>query len=89
MATCVPIEDMRDTTAFAELVETSPTPITVTKNGYDQFVVMRSDQFAQIMEIEAKNRLLERILIAERERAAGDSCDAREHLTEMRERYGL
>ena len=42
MPKCVPIKDIRDTAAFSELVEKSPEPITVTKNGYDQFVVIRS-----------------------------------------------
>ena len=89
MTTCVPIKDMRNTVAFTELVETSPAPITVTKNGYDLFVVMTTEQYAQLLETEARNKLLERILIAERERAAHDCRDAREHLAEMRARHGL
>lgn len=42
MPVCVPIKDMRDTAKFSELVESTPGPITVTKNGYSKFVVMRS-----------------------------------------------
>ena len=89
MPTCVPIKDLRDTVAFAELVETSAAPITVTKNGYDRFVVMRTEQYDELMEMQARNRLLERILVAERERDAHDYRDAQEHLAEMRARHGL
>ena len=38
MSLCVPIKDLRDTAAFDEMVSTSPTPVIVTKNGYDRFV---------------------------------------------------
>ena len=42
MPTAVPIRDLKNTAAFARLVDESPEPITVTKNGYDKFVAMRS-----------------------------------------------
>ena len=45
MPVCVPIKDMRDTAKFSELVETTPGPVTVTKNGYSKFVVLRSEDY--------------------------------------------
>ena len=48
MAVCVPVRDMKDTAAFAKLVKESPEPITVTKNGYSEFVVMRSEDYDMI-----------------------------------------
>ena len=42
MPKTVPIRDLKDTAAFARLVEDSNAPVTVTRNGYDAFVVMRS-----------------------------------------------
>ena len=47
MPKCVPIKDLRDTVAFDSLVESSATPITITKNGYDRFVCIRSADFEQ------------------------------------------
>ena len=46
MATCVPIKDMRDTAQFLKLVQESDEPITVTKNGYSELVVMRAEDYA-------------------------------------------
>lgn len=89
MSTCVPIKDLRDTSAFMELVETAPGPITVTKNGYDQFVAMRSSDYDELQQLAAENKLMERMLIAERERAEGRLVDADTVINDLRERYGL
>ena len=89
MATCVPIRDLRDTAAFDAMMEASTAPVTVTKNGYDRFVCVRSADFGRYEEADARARLLERMLLAEEERAAGHSFDAREALAELRARHGL
>lgn len=89
MSICVPIKDLRDTAAFMELVETAPGPITVTKNGYDQFVAMRSSDYDKLQQLAAENKLMERMIIAERERAEGRSVDADSAISGLREHYGL
>ena len=89
MAVCVPIKDMRDTVKFSELIESAPGPVTVTKNGYDQFVVMRSDDYEAIRLSEAKARLMARMALAERERAQGTAVDALESLDRIEAKYGL
>lgn len=89
MPVCVPVKDLRDTSAFLELVETTADPITVTKKGYDQFVAIRSADYDELCRQAAKNRLLERMLIAEHERAGGKSVDAKETIADLRSRYGL
>lgn len=89
MSTCVPIKDLRDTAAFDAMVESSPTPITVTKNGYDRFVCVKSSKFSQWEQADARARLLERIMVAEHERAAGQSEDAFEVLDSLKEKHGL
>ena len=89
MPTCVPIKDLRNTAAFSELVEKSPEPITVTKNGYDQFVVVRSKDYDEIRELQAKNRIMERMLVAERERATGAHADAKDSIASLRAQYGI
>lgn len=89
MPLCVPIKDLRDTAAFDEMVTSSPTPIIVTKNGYDRFVCVKSSDFSRWEQAEARARLLERIMIAERERAEGKVVDAFEATESLREKYGL
>ncbi len=89
MPTCVPIKDLRDTAAFDEMVANSDMPVTVTKNGYDRFVCVKSSEFSRWEKADARARLLERIMIAERERAEGTHVDAFEATAALREKYGL
>lgn len=89
MPTCVPIKEMRNTAAFAELVANSDEPVIVTKNGYDQFVVIRSGDYDDLKRAEAKAKLMERIAIAEHERATGVTCDFDEALNQITEKHGL
>ena len=86
MPVCVPIKDMRDTAKFSELVETTPGPVTVTKNGYSKFVVLRSEGYDLMVQEQAKARLM---AVAERERAAGTARDAFEALDDLEAKYGL
>lgn len=89
MPVCVPIKDMRNTVAFASLVEESDEPVIVTKNGYDQFVVLRSKDYDALAKAEARARIMERMLVAERERNEGNARDAFDMTAELRERHGL
>lgn len=89
MPTCVPIKDLRDTAAFDEMVADSPSPITVTKNGYDRFVCVKSSEFSRWEQADARARLLERIMISERERIEGQSVDAFEAIESLRAKHGL
>lgn len=89
MPVCVPIKDMRDTAKFSELVETTPGPVTVTKNGYSKSVVLRSEDYDLMVQEQAKARLMARIAVAERERAAGTARDAFEALDDLEAKYGL
>lgn len=89
MPTCVPIKDMRDTAKFSALVESSAGPVTVTKNGYSKFVVMRAEDYDQLEEERSKAELMARIATAEHERAEGVGSDAFESVAALRKRYGL
>ncbi|MFD0702766.1 polyribonucleotide nucleotidyltransferase [Slackia equolifaciens] len=89
MSLCVPIKDLRDTAAFDKMVAESPTPVTVTKNGYDRFVCVKSSDFSRWEQADARARLLERIMISEHERAEGLHSDALEATKSLRDKYGL
>lgn len=85
----VSIENLHDTAAFDEMVSTSPTPIIVTKNGYDRLVCMKSSDFDRWEQADARARLFERIMVSERERFEGKSVDAFEATESLKEKYGL
>ena len=92
MPVCVPIKDLKDTARFSRLVEEAPGPITVTKNGYDAFVVMRSADYDRMLSDRneaVRQKLLERIALAEREIAEGKFEDYDTSTKKLREKYGL
>ena len=89
MPVCVPVKDMRDPSRFAELVESSASPVTVTKNGYSKFVVMRSEDYDRMEAELARARLMGRIALAERERNDDLAKDAFESLASIEEKHGL
>lgn len=92
MPICVPIKDLKDTAKFARTVEEASGPITVTRNGYDAFVVMRSADYDAMLngrEEAAKKKLLDRIALAEREKAEGKYMDYDTATKKLRARYGL
>ena len=89
MATCVPIRDMKDTAAFSRLVRESEEPITVTKNGYSEFVVMRSDDYDLLREEVAKARLMRVLADADRAYERGDFGDGPSFVAGLRQKYGL
>lgn len=89
MAICVPVRDMKDTAAFAKLVKESPEPITVTKNGYSEFVVMRSEDYDMMREEVAKARLVRVLADADNAYEQGEYVDGATFIAAMREQYGL
>ena len=89
MPKSVPIKDMRDTAAFLQLVESCDEPVTVTKNGYDRLVVLTPAEFDEYRHDRARARLLDRIALAERERAEGITLDLHQSIADLRSRYGL
>lgn len=89
MPVCVPVKDMKDTASFARTVEEAGGPVTVTRNGYDAFVVMRSDDYEAMLQELAKSRLLARLAQAENEYATGRYSDGPEALSALRNKYAL
>lgn len=88
MPTCVPIRDMKDTAAFTQLIDEASGPVTVTRNGYDAFVVMKTGEYEALQQELAQARLLARMTQAEAEYAAGRFTDGRTFTERMRAEYG-
>ena len=89
MPVCVPIKDMKDTASFAKTIENARGPVTVTKNGYNAFVVMKSADYEALQQDLAQTRLLNRMLLAEHEYSSGKYSDGDEFLSRIRESHGL
>ena len=89
MPACVPISDIKDTVAFSKKVATAGEPVIVTKNGYEQFVVIDAELFRTYRK-ETPEEHLERLLAeADRDISAGNLTDMRSDLEELRAVYGL
>ncbi len=89
MPVCVPIKDLKDTATFTRTIQNATGPVTVTKNGYDVFVVMKSNEYEAIQEELAKARLLSRIVQAEKEYATGQYVDSDHVLSSVKAKYEL
>jgi len=80
---------MTDTAKFTKLVESSAGPIIVTRNGYDAFVVMRSDKFESMQQEIAKAQLLERMAKANSEFEEKNYVDGKSFTAEIRAQHGI
>lgn len=89
MPKTVPIRDLKDTAAFARIVEDSDAPVTVTRNGYDSFVVMRSSDYDAMIEELAKARLLQIVASADRDFDERNYVSGKQFVNDIRSRYGL
>lgn len=89
MPTCVPISELKDTASFSRKVARAGEPVIVTKNGYEEFIVMDPELFRTYRK-ETPEEELERLLKeADRDIELGRVRDARSVLSEIREAYGL
>lgn len=85
MPQCIPIRDLKNTAAISEKVHASVEPITVTKNGYADMVIMSAEVYDRIRLYSVYERLME----AEADIAKGKTADAVTSLAELRSRCGL
>ncbi len=82
---CIPIRDLKDTTGLSRLCHSSDEPITITKNGYQDMVIMSAEVYERIRLYSVYEKMME----AEKDIEQGNVSDAMDSLTEMRSRYGL
>ena len=89
MPRCIPIKEIKNTTEFARIVEESPEPVIVTRNGREAFAAM-SIELLDAMRMERARAELYRLLDeAEEASRAGRVVDAHESIQRTRDRYGL
>ena len=85
MSQCIPIRDLKDTAAISEMCRTAREPITITKNGYRDMVIMSAEMYDKIRLYTVYEKLME----AEADIEAGRVSDARSSLSHLRAKYGI
>ena len=48
---CIPIRDLKNTAAISEMCKKSATPIFVTKNGYNDMVIMSAEVYDKMSDL--------------------------------------
>ncbi len=89
MPTCVPIKELKNTAEFSRIVEESPSPVIVTKNGYGSFVAMTTQAYEALKLEAARAKLYQIVDQSERDIAENRTMEARSAIAETRARYGL
>ena len=89
MTVCVPIKDLKNTATFSKLVESSPDPVIVTRNGRESFAVMTVEELDALRLEAARAQLYRDIDEAEDDFAHGRMTEANVSQRRTRERYGL
>ena len=82
---CIPIRDLKNTAAISEMCKKSATPIFVTKNGYNDMVIMSAEVYDRIRIVSVYEKLME----AEADIEEGRVLEGSASLRRLREKYGL
>ena len=82
---CIPIRDLKNTAAVSEMCKKSAAPIFVTKNGYNDMVMMSAEVYDRIRLVSVYEKLME----AEADIEEGRVLEGSASLRRLREKYGL
>ena len=86
MPQIIPIKDLKNTSEISDMCHRAEAPLSITKNGYGDMVIMSMEIYESIMKQLTMYRDIE---ISEKQIEAGQVKDARTALKEMRAKYGL
>lgn len=85
MPQCIPIRDLKNTAEISQLCQRAKEPITITKNGYEDMVIMSAKMYDRMRLYSVYEKLLE----AEDDILAGRVTDAHASLQKLRAKHGL
>ncbi len=85
MEQCIPIRDLKNTSEISKLCRETKAPIYVTKNGYNDMVIMSTEVYDRIRLYSVYEKLME----AEADIAEGRTMDAFESVQRLRTKYGI
>ena len=86
MPRIIPIRDLKDTAAISQLCSESNEPIYITRNGYDEMVIMSMKTYEESI---GRNEVYAKLAQAEDEIRSGKTVDARSALKNLRGKYGI
>ena len=86
MPQIIPIGDLQKTSELFELCHQSKEPVFITKNGYDNMVIMSMETYEKTMLLSVVYRKLEE---GERSIRSGDVMDGFDSLKAIREKHVL
>ena len=86
MPKIIPIKELKNTAAISLMVRESEEPVYVTKNGYDDMVLMSSEKYDRLM---YEMYLLEKLAEGERDIREGRVEDAFESVERIMKEHGL
>ena len=86
MPKIIPIKELKDTAKISLMVRENADPIYITKNGYDDMVIMSTEEYSRLM---AELEVMEKLLEGEQAIARGEVIDAFEGIEQIRRRNGL
>ncbi|MDR1068886.1 MAG: type II toxin-antitoxin system Phd/YefM family antitoxin [Clostridiales Family XIII bacterium] len=86
MPKIIPIKELKDTAKLSNMVHEVAEPIYITKNGYDDMVIMSSDVYDRRLFL---SDLYEKLDEAENAVANGEVKDFSLVMENLRNRYGL
>ena len=86
MPKIIPIKDLKNTASVSAMVRESEGPVYVTKNGYDDLVIMSTDEYDRLL---YQLDILEKLAEGERAIRRGEVVDPVESIAQIRRRYEL
>jgi len=86
MPEIIPLRELKNTAAISDLVDKTQEPIYVTKNGRGKMVLMNMDVFDRNFFMQ---KVYNEVKQAEQAIADGKTVDARQALSQIREKYGI
>ncbi len=82
---CIPIRDLKNTAAISEMCKKSAEPIYITKNGYEDMVIMSTEVYDRIRLVSVYGKLME----AEADIEEGRVMEGSASLRKLKEKYEL
>lgn len=85
MPHCIPIRDLKNTAEISQMCQQAREPIFITKNGYEDMVIMSAAVYDKMRLYSVYEKLVQ----AEQDIAEGRVTDAHASLARLRAKYGL
>ena len=89
MPVTIPVRDLKDTTKVCKLCRESDEPVIVTRNGYEEMVLVKPEEFHKMDLARRKQELYDSIAHSEAQFERGECSDMIEDLKRIWSDYGL